>query len=74
MDNYLKISEKIFNLRQFIEKGQGDMFERKMYLALRKLEDELAIGQCDNCGEYSHMDDLEFKTDGHGVNIPLCVY
>lgn len=52
MDNYLKISDKLYNLRRFLEGSQGDMFERNLYLEMLKLEDTLGITQCHNCGQY----------------------
>lgn len=74
MDNYLKISNKLYNLRRFTEKGQGDLFERKMYLAMQKLEDELGITQCYNCGEYAHMQDLEPVSNKDGGANLYCIY
>ena len=74
MDNYLKISSKLYNLRKFLEGSQGDMFERNMYLKMLELEDDLKITQCMNCGGYDFIKKLEVvdRTDG-GVDL-YCSY
>lgn len=74
MDNYLRVSNKLYNLRRFLEGSQGDMFERKFYLALLKVEDELAITQCQNCGEYNFVGELEPRPNNDGGVDLHCVY
>ena len=70
MDNYLKISSKLYNMRDFLERSHGDMFERRMYLAFLKLEDELNITQCHSCGEYDFIQELIEEDNTHsGVEL-----
>ena len=65
MDNYLKMSAKLFELRKFLEKSQGDQFERKIYLAFREMEDMVGIHQCMDCGRYDFVNKMELqKHDG----------
>jgi hypothetical protein len=66
LDNYLKVSSKLYNLRRFLEGSQGDMFERKMYLKMLELEDDLKITQCYNCAEYSFLIDTKQVNSGQG--------
>ena len=74
MDNYLKVSEKLYNLRRFLEGSQGDMFERKMYLEMLKIEDELGITQCYNCGRYKFTKDM-ISVDNIDGGVDLhCIY
>ena len=75
MDNYLKISSKLYNLRKFLERSQGDMFERKMYLTILKVEDELGITQCYNCGRYEFTKDMipvDNSDGGVDLHCDLC--
>ena len=74
MDNYLKISDKLYNLRTFLENSHGDMFERKMYLELIKLEDTLGITQCVNCGSYGFVNKLEPSDNKEGGVDLYCIY
>ena len=66
MDNYLKVSDKLYNLRRFLEGSQGDMFERKMYLKMLELEDGLGITQCYNCGRYNFINKLNQVDNTYG--------
>jgi hypothetical protein len=72
LDNYLKISNKIYNMRVFLERSQGDMFERKMYLTFLKLEDDLGITQCINCSDYDFIGKLNEVDNLYGGVDMIC--
>ena len=74
MDNYLKVTEKLYQLRNFLDKNHGDMFERKIFLELKKVEDALGITQCVNCGAYDFIKNLEPTPNEEGGLDLCCTY
>lgn len=52
MDNYLRIMEKLFYMREYIETSLNEQQHRKMYLALLHVEEQGGIAQCENCRAY----------------------
>lgn len=55
MDNYLRIMEKLYNLREYLEKTTNEQQHRKIYLALLYVEEQGGIAQCDECREYYNV-------------------
>jgi len=72
LNNYLKISSKLYYMRVFLERGQTSAFERKMYLNFLNLEDELKIAQCSNCNGYDFIEDFNEVKDSHGNIDMIC--
>lgn len=64
MDNYLRVMEKLFYLREYVETSLNEQQHRKMYLALMHLEEQAGIKQCDNCAAYY---DYEINQEDTGL-------
>lgn len=73
MDNYLKVSEKLYQLRRFLEKSQGDKFERDLYLGMKEMEDAVGIHQCYECGQYSFTSKMQLEYIGGTADF-ICVF